>query len=384
MSGRVRAQRYAPPPEPPKKRRTGLIIGLIIGAIVLIIIIVVVIILLMRRGGGGGGGGNDGCKTDADCTALAPKCDVDTGTCLKCLVEADCEADEICNTAGLCIAVDCKANTDCSGATPFCVNNDCVQCAEDADCPIETGYCQNGVCKECIADTDCDSGQSCVSNACVCGGNATLTLAPTGIGTGPTFAIGGTWSSSITPTGGTMFIRDPAFPEDFPIIAPTPTITTLFYTHPVIHPTVPYLVSVKATLGCGETPESERKTVTIPDCGAIASPSPVLAGTAGIGGFTVNVSGSPPAVNQNNVRLFCIGSRVPNFHPTWPQIAFPEQPIALYFQQSFFWANASPAPNPPVHVGDVWYLRMWWVSDTGGCTGQLRGPPSLALQVTIQ
>jgi len=58
-----------------------------------------------------------------------------------------------------CIAVECIDDDQCSGSTPFCYNNQCVECTTNDDCTGEE-VCQDNQCQSQQA-TICPSGSEC-------------------------------------------------------------------------------------------------------------------------------------------------------------------------------------------------------------------------------
>lgn len=210
MSARS-ARRTAP--EPPKKSKAPLIILIVVIIVVVLTVIIIIIIVLVRRSSST----TTSCTTNADCgmgkvcsggTCITPSTcttNADCGTgkicqsgaCITpttCTTNSQCPSGKVCNTqAGVCVT--CNANSDCSGATPACVNNNCLACAINTDCPTATpictsnntciqcnanadcsgntvyssqglNVCNNHVCVGCLTNTDCTSPATCVSGAC--------------------------------------------------------------------------------------------------------------------------------------------------------------------------------------------------------------------------
>ncbi len=90
----------------------------------------------------------DPCETGADCPAGV--CDPSTGTCVDCLVEADCPGvDDICTFEKTC--------------KPFHL------CSYDSDCWAWGMLCDhdNGVCEECVVSWSCPQAYWCEDNHCV-------------------------------------------------------------------------------------------------------------------------------------------------------------------------------------------------------------------------
>jgi hypothetical protein len=67
-------------------------------------------------------------------------------------------------TGKVCIAAECRANTDCGG-TLTCSAGKCV-CATDADCGGLGMRCSAGQCVRCVADADCGTDRVCSSGNC--------------------------------------------------------------------------------------------------------------------------------------------------------------------------------------------------------------------------
>jgi MYXO-CTERM domain-containing protein len=111
------------------------------------------------------------CSADDDCTDPMPYCDLSTGTCEVCLVDAHCEADFVCHQHE-CIPK-CFADADCEAPAPHCSPEGvCLECLDDAHCPMgELCVSEPGVgeCVECIVDEDCpaDSPWCSWSSTCV-------------------------------------------------------------------------------------------------------------------------------------------------------------------------------------------------------------------------
>lgn len=94
------------------------------------------------------------CLVTADCagTPAAPLCDTATNQCVGCLLNSDCAGDPI-NT--IC---------DATEATPKC-----VQCLSDLDCGGNTPICNEVVdlCVECNTGADCDDANDCTIDTCI-------------------------------------------------------------------------------------------------------------------------------------------------------------------------------------------------------------------------
>jgi hypothetical protein len=62
--------------------------------------------------------------------------------------------------------VRCDGREDCSGGTPACVANDCVECDSRSDCGGAAPACVSNACVQCDSRTDCSGGTpACVGNA---------------------------------------------------------------------------------------------------------------------------------------------------------------------------------------------------------------------------
>jgi hypothetical protein len=128
-------------------------------------------------GGGGaqGGGGGDPC---GGCMDPTPLCDEGSGTCVACLMDADCtENDAAKCEEGACVP--CDDSVQCTGHAnaEVCDAGSCVECAlgdESAcvggqtcdlvakDCVnVPSGSVQN--CEACTNDAQCETGHKCIS-----------------------------------------------------------------------------------------------------------------------------------------------------------------------------------------------------------------------------
>lgn len=112
------------------------------------------------------------CSSDEDCSdPAAPHCDLATGMCEACLVDAHCEADFVCFQFE-CVPK-CFSDADCEAPAGHCSPEGvCLECLEDAHCPMDE-VCSSapgvGECVECIVDEDCpaDSPWCSWSSTCV-------------------------------------------------------------------------------------------------------------------------------------------------------------------------------------------------------------------------
>ena len=99
-----------------------------------------------------------GCRSDADCAGVRPRCDTGRRRCVSCLADAHCSAE-----------------------SPFCdlALGTCAQCRSHGDCSasLDGGTCIEGYCG-CTSDTDCKTtaawGSRChpVFRRCSCSGSA--------------------------------------------------------------------------------------------------------------------------------------------------------------------------------------------------------------------
>ncbi len=153
--------------------------------------------------GGGEGGGEPPGPCRETCPAEAPVCLPDSGECVECDRDRDCDDPilSVCNTEHH-TCVQCNADADCSGDTPRCApeSRTCVTCTADVDCgaperPIcdpathdcvgctSSDHCGSAApvcdpaalaCVECLVHDDCPTAEKpqCQDNACVpCSGD---------------------------------------------------------------------------------------------------------------------------------------------------------------------------------------------------------------------
>jgi hypothetical protein len=142
--------------------------------------------------GSGGAGGGEVCGSPADCPPPTSDCEAATcdagqcgtvelvlgspcaqgvcdgaGTCVECLTDQGCAADERCDTAAhVCVPLSCidgiknanESDVDCGGP-------DCAQCAEGQVCNVledcASGFCDAGLCAPCATNDDCDASSYC-------------------------------------------------------------------------------------------------------------------------------------------------------------------------------------------------------------------------------
>jgi|GEM_PF-5089434 len=100
------------------------------------------------------------CKSNSDCSgrAAAPACDPVTGGCVVCTdsSQALCSADNaICKTGGN-KCVECNVGNDCDEAAPRCdvVSNTCGKCVTNEDCGRWGKVCEAGQCVQCTVATE--------------------------------------------------------------------------------------------------------------------------------------------------------------------------------------------------------------------------------------
>ena len=111
------------------------------------------------------------CRNDTTCPDASPFC-VD-GNCKKCPNGEDvCTLGKTCQSNKDCpdilvpfcggtlndSCVECTTNDHCSLPNPICsLNNTCAQCSQDGDCGPPNSYCVKGRCSECQTDEQCQS-----------------------------------------------------------------------------------------------------------------------------------------------------------------------------------------------------------------------------------
>lgn len=107
------------------------------------------------------------CETSADCPASAAICDPSSSTCVECLLDGHCGADESCQSRRCVGDTSCESSLDCdaSSPTPICdpAVGKCVECTIPEDCD-GTADCVANRCEaftSCTSSLDCDSGQVC-------------------------------------------------------------------------------------------------------------------------------------------------------------------------------------------------------------------------------
>ena len=98
------------------------------------------------------------CESDDDCPAELPYCNLDTGACLQCQSNADCDGDACLN--GYCAG----SAVPCNASTRSCIGDEVIICGEDGfeasriDCAPNT--CVDGQCVVCRpGDLSCNGDQ---------------------------------------------------------------------------------------------------------------------------------------------------------------------------------------------------------------------------------
>ena len=74
----------------------------------------------------------------------------------------------------------CRADTDCSGSTPVCNENACVQCVANSDCSGATPVCTDNTCRGCGSNSDCSSGACQATTGTCIASTALLYTSPAG------------------------------------------------------------------------------------------------------------------------------------------------------------------------------------------------------------
>lgn len=102
--------------------------------------------------GGAGGGSSGRCRSDKDCSAPTPRCDVASGQCFQCVSTGDkCPTGQVCFTNLRECKPGCNTSSDChiNGGSPvlWCDpgSQTCQGCTRDADCPGGT-HCVAAIC----------------------------------------------------------------------------------------------------------------------------------------------------------------------------------------------------------------------------------------------
>ena len=117
------------------------------------------------------------CVSDAECkTTMTPRCDVTQNKCVACLQASDnCPAGQYC--AGTTCYPGCRTNTDCQVGNPspaskgqavcLVAKNTCVTCLADSDCSAQQICGTDHNCTMgCHSDAQCLAGSSCCNGQC--------------------------------------------------------------------------------------------------------------------------------------------------------------------------------------------------------------------------
>lgn len=182
--------------EADKKKRQRIIIIVVVVIVIIVLIIAAVLIWLWWRNRRPTVQAVD-CKSDTDC-GLNFKCNVSTGACSQCLVDADCPSNQVCNGV---VCVGCNEDADCESGQE-CRGSTCVFPCSQADPTCPTGQVCNTFQERCVAEctsiTDCGTGETCDGGACVC---------PIPVIEDAFASVGSTWpitlTVSVTPVGTT-------------------------------------------------------------------------------------------------------------------------------------------------------------------------------------
>jgi hypothetical protein len=119
-----------------------------------------------------GNAGGEWCETGVDA-------DLNDNACVACTDEGGCTGDTVCDAEGVTnnpnTCVTCLDTTQCTDADAAACDSstgECTACSEDADCDSVAGLgsCVSGVCEECEDNDQCDD-----PTASVCGSDNTCT-----------------------------------------------------------------------------------------------------------------------------------------------------------------------------------------------------------------
>lgn len=100
------------------------------------------------------------CATHGDCALPAAFCQAETGSCVECRSEDDCDRGT-CDLVTHTCRRSCSTNDDCNGSRrDLCerARGICVECANDTHCQVGLAICREDVCIECMNDDDCKDG----------------------------------------------------------------------------------------------------------------------------------------------------------------------------------------------------------------------------------
>ena len=113
------------------------------------------------------------CLSDDNCPHYRPKCDIDSGDCIVCFNDTDCENNVFFGEGTVCGTM---------SGVPYCVSDNSTgtpltteaePCSSDRDCP-NWGYqfrcdINTGNCVTCLNDTDCYNARDYFGEGTVCG-----------------------------------------------------------------------------------------------------------------------------------------------------------------------------------------------------------------------
>jgi len=117
------------------------------------------------------------CRADTDCTGATPVCDLPSGRCVACTAANDrCAPATHCDPATLACVPGCRADEGCVAPAPDggvaprrcdVAAHRCVECVTDTHCP-PGNVCTGNVCVTgCNATQPCPAGRTCCGNGCV-------------------------------------------------------------------------------------------------------------------------------------------------------------------------------------------------------------------------
>ena len=134
------------------------------------------------------------CVANADCSGTTPICDGGSHTCRACGGDGECSgATPACQASGACAQCSATNATACSGATPVCYTPSatCVPCVSNAQCGGTTPVCNTGThaCRACGGDGECSGAtpacqasgacaQCSATNATACSGATPVCYTP--------------------------------------------------------------------------------------------------------------------------------------------------------------------------------------------------------------
>ncbi|MBD3398084.1 hypothetical protein GF412_05845 [Candidatus Micrarchaeota archaeon] len=88
----------------------------------------------------------------------------------RCVVDADCDAGDVCILGDCYTPLECRADSEC-GDKEVCYRGICISpiCIVSAECPTDFICTSEGTCepKECVGDSFCGPGKKCVNYECV-------------------------------------------------------------------------------------------------------------------------------------------------------------------------------------------------------------------------